>query len=194
MSKPQLFWVMPAAGEGGEPPYPDNSLPGPQPPFPRPPIIWGPNDPRPTPPIVIPPNGISDGVPTHPIYIPVYPAHPIVIPPGSLGPGIPTHPIVLPPYHPEHPIVIPPGSISDGVPEHPIVIPPGIWGPNDPRPTPPIHIPPMPQPPPHAPAEMPPSGYQWAYAFVPVIASWLWVAVDEHAMPHVEHHGSGLKR
>ena len=81
-----------------------------------PPGIWGPTDPRPSHPIVIiPPDAVAPGVPTHPIYIPVYPAHPIVIPPGSVAPGVPTHPIYLPP---------------------------GIWGPNDPRPTPPIVIPP----------------------------------------------------
>ena len=97
----------------------------------NPPGIWGPTDPRPTPPIVIPPDAISPGVPTHPIYIPVYPAHPIVIPPGAIGPGVPTHPIVLPPYEPAHPIVIPPGAIDGAHPEHPIVLPPplSIWGP-----------------------------------------------------------------
>lgn len=151
--------------------------------------IWGPTDPRPTPPIVIPPDSISDGVPTHPIFIPVYPAHPIVIPPGSIGPGIPAHPIVLPPYVPAHPIVLPPDSIAPGVPAHPIYIPPGIWGgANEPFPTPPIYIPRPPIDPPHAPAEMPPTNFQWAYAFVPVIASWLWVAVPESAMPHPEPH------
>lgn len=112
--------------------------------------IWGPTDPRPTPPIVIPPDSIGPGVPTHPIYlpvfpthpivippdavepgvpthpiyIPVYPMHPIVIPPEAIGPGVPTHPIVLPPYEPGHPIVLPPGSIDGAHPEHPIVIPP----------------------------------------------------------------------
>lgn len=92
---------------------------------PDPPLgIWGPTDPRPTPPIVIPPDAIKPGVPTHPIYIPVYPAHPIVIPPDSIGPGVPTHPIVLPPPIPAHPIVIPPDSIAPGVPTHPIVLPP----------------------------------------------------------------------
>ena len=79
-------------------------------------------------PIVIPPDLIAPGVPAHPIYIPVYPAHPIVIPPGSIGPGYPSHPIVLPPYHPEHPIVIPPEQLppieGQPHPEHPIVIPP----------------------------------------------------------------------
>jgi hypothetical protein len=99
--------------------------------------IWGPTDPFPTNPIVIPPDAIAPGVPTHPIYLPVYPAHPIVIPPNAIGPGVPTHPIVLPPYRPEHPIIIPPDSVSPGVPAHPIVLPgvpthpivlpPGIW-------------------------------------------------------------------
>lgn len=92
-----------------------------------PPEIWGGgNVPMPTPPIVIPPNAIGPGVPAHPIFIPVYPAHPIVIPPGAISPGVPTHPIVLPPPVPAHPIVIPPGSISPGpppIPAHPIALP-----------------------------------------------------------------------
>ena len=100
----------------------------------QPPGIWGGgNVPMPTPPIyIIPPDAISPGVPTHPIYIPVYPAHPIIIPPSAIGPGVPTHPIVLPPPCPAHPIVIPPDAISPGVPAHPIVLPPspplGFWG------------------------------------------------------------------
>jgi hypothetical protein len=98
---------------------------------------------------VIPPDAIAPVVPTHPIYIPVYPAHPIVIPPGSLGGGKPEHPIYLPPPVtglPEHPIVIPPDAVEPGVPSHPIVIPPpplGIWGGSPvPVPTPPIFLPP----------------------------------------------------
>jgi hypothetical protein len=95
---------------------------------------------------VIPPDAIAPGVPAHPIYIPVYPAHPIVIPPGAIAPGVPEHPIVLPPpVSPEHPIVIPPDAISPGVPAHPIVIPPvpplGIWGDVN-APTHPIVLPP----------------------------------------------------
>lgn len=118
----------------------------------RPPLgIWGPTDPRPTPPIVlpIPPDAIAPGVPTHPIYIPIFPAHPIVIPPDAIAPGVPTHPIVLPPIiwgpddpRPTPPIVIPPDAISPGVPTHPIVLPPEIWGPTDPRPGQPIYLPP----------------------------------------------------
>lgn len=101
---------------------------------PSPPGIWGGgNQPFPTPPIVIPPDAIAPGVPTHPIYIPVYPAHPIVIPPGSIDPGPPLrpeHPIVLPPFVPAHPIVIPPDAVAPGVPAHPIYLPPpgcGGW-------------------------------------------------------------------
>ena len=120
--------------------------------------IWGPTDPRPTPPIYIPIGGTPEtpNVPTHPIYLPVYPAHPIVLPPGPPvegGPPVPTHPIVLPPGEivpapPElslpiyFPIVpdntlpdVPPGG--GGEPQPPLV----IWGPDDPRPTPPIYIP-----------------------------------------------------
>lgn len=138
----------------------DNTLPG----------VEGPVDPgygidaglRPTHPIVIPPDAIGPGLPTHPIYLPVYPSHPIVIPPDSIGPGVPSHPIYLPVY-PSHPIVIPPDAVGPGLPTHPIVLPIypdaglppfpshpiapggpplGMWGPNDPRPTPPIVIPP----------------------------------------------------
>jgi hypothetical protein len=69
---------------------------------------------------VIPPDAIAPGVPTHPIYIPIYPAHPIVIPPDAIAPGVPAHPIVIPPEEQ----------------------PPGIWGGgNEPFPTPPIVIP-----------------------------------------------------
>lgn len=42
--------------------------------------------------------------------------------------------------------------------------PPGIWGPNDPRPTPPIHIPPMPPDPPNPEEPKPPppdGGWGW---------------------------------
>jgi hypothetical protein len=110
---------------------------------------------------VIPPDAISPGVPTHPIYIPVYPAHPIVIPPDTIGPGVPTHPIYIPPGiwgggnepFPTPPIVIipqPPGGKppvviwpSPGHPEHPIVIP---LPPLDVKPEHPIVLPPQ-QPP-----------------------------------------------
>lgn len=134
-----------------------------------PPGIWGPTDPRPQPPIyLLPPDAIAPGVPAHPIYIPVYPAHPIVLPPSSIAPGVPAHPIALPPGiwgptdpRPTHPIVLPPGWLGNGTPSHPIYLPPyvdntlpphvdnslpgdqpGIWGPTDPRPSHPIVIPP----------------------------------------------------
>ena len=115
----------------------------------NPPGIWGPTDPRPTPPIVlpIPPDAIAPGVPSHPIYIPVYPAHPIVIPPGAISPGVPAHPIVLPPPRPEHPIVIPPDAVSPGVPAHPIALPGDPWWP-------PV------DPPAHPPA----GDWEWAYS------------------------------
>lgn len=112
---------------------------------PEPPLgIWGPTDPRPTHPICIPPDAIAPGVPTHPIFLPVYPSHPIVIPPDGLAPGVPTHPIYLPVY-PSHPIVIPPDAVAPGVPTHPIVLPPypdnTLPGPPN-VPTHPIVIPP----------------------------------------------------
>lgn len=58
---------------------------------------------------------------------------------------------VDPSLKPEHPIApggpvfpVDPGyGVSEGHPEHPIYNPPGIWGPTDPRPTPPIVIPPL---------------------------------------------------
>jgi len=120
---------------GGGPVVPPES-PG------EPPLgIWGPTDPRPTPPIYIPVpppvEGGGDEHPEHPIYIPVYPAHPIVIP----------LPPVEPPTdggdaHPEHPIYLPPVVWPPLPPKPPL----GIWGPTDPRPTPPIYLP-LPTPP-----------------------------------------------
>jgi hypothetical protein len=102
-------------------------------------------------------------VPTHPIYIPVYPSHPIVIPPNAIGPGVPTHPIVLPPPIPTHPIVIPPDAIEPGTPSHPIVLPPSppltIWGGGGVG----DYIDagfPMPQPPP----AMPAGGGKWVFS------------------------------
>lgn len=104
----------------------------------EPPGIWGPTDPRPTPPIYItlPPDCVDPGVPSHPIYLPIYPAHPIVIPPDAVAPGVPTHPIYLPPVvwpgpgYPAHPIYIPPGSLGGGKPTHPIALPPPeVWPP-----------------------------------------------------------------
>lgn len=136
-----------------------------------PPGIWGgANEPFPTPPIVIPipPGAIQPDppIPTHPIYIPVYPAHPIVIPPSAIAPGVPAHPIVLPPYVPAHPIVIPPDAIEPGVPAHPIVIPlpPSIW---PGVPTHPIVLPPEPGQPPGAGA----GEGRWVYT---MMYGWVW--------------------
>lgn len=56
--------------------------------------------------------------------------------------------------------IIPPGGSGDAHPEHPIYYPPGIWGPTDPRPSPPIAnvpgLPPMPDQPPDVPPDAPP--------------------------------------
>lgn len=123
-----------------EPPRPDNSLP-----------LFPSN------PIYLPIGGTPDtpNVPSNPIYLPVYPSHPIVFPPeidNSLPGGekpVVTPPIYIPPeeinpYPPtaEHPIYWP------IVPDNTLPVPPGgtqpplvIWGPNDPRPSPPIFIP-----------------------------------------------------
>jgi hypothetical protein len=82
---------------GGPPLYPDQGLPGQQPGVSHP-IAPG-------------------GKPPFPSQGPGFPTNPIVIPPGALAPGIPSHPIYWPIYpdqglpgaqpHPEHPIVIP---------------------------------------------------------------------------------------
>jgi hypothetical protein len=66
-----------------------------------------------------------------------------VIPPNAIGPGLPTHPIVLPPPGPVDPGYSPPWANVPvdpgyGIPEGGL----GTWGPNDPRPTPPIVLPP----------------------------------------------------
>jgi hypothetical protein len=90
---------------GGGPPVPTHPIyipivpehpiviPPEQPEPPQPPLgIWGPTDPRPTNPIYLPIGGTPDtpNVPTHPIYIPVYPSHPIVLPPEENGDLKPT--------------------------------------------------------------------------------------------------------
>jgi hypothetical protein len=156
---PQSFYALITPLTPGTPEHP--IAPGGEPPG-----IW-PSPGHPAHPIVIvPPGAIAPGVPTQPIYLPVYPMHPIVIPPGSLGGGKPEHPIYLPPGiwgpndpFPTHPIVIPPDAVSPGVPAHPIVIPPpplGIWGgSNQPFPTPPIFLPPP------APGEERPRLIEW---------------------------------
>ena len=147
---PFLAMITPLT-QGAHPEHPI-ALPPQQPPRP-------PSDAHPEHPIVIPPDAIAPGVPTHPIYIPVYPAHPIVIPPEAIAPGVPTHPIILPPPHPEHPIVLPPDSIGPGVPDHPIELPPSAA----------------------------PPGYDWKQQFVPATeAHWEWTLVPEP--PHVEHY------
>lgn len=127
-------------------------------------------------PIVIPiPPGVINPdppIPTHPIYLPVYPMHPIVIPPGSIGgdPPKPEHPIVLPPYVPGHPIVIPPGIIDGVHPEHPIYLPPVISGG-------PGSLPPWVMPPIFYPPSQPPSGGggagsgKWVYS---PAYGWVW--------------------
>jgi len=153
--------------------------PGGYPSLPAPPlVIWGPPSPMPTPPIYIQiPPGVIGGtppLPAHPIWLPVWPSHPIVIPPDAIGPGVPTHPIVIPPIDdpsPSHPIFLPPGSIAPGTPSHPIYLPPVIWGPPDPRPTPPIYLPggpgnPLPPIPPGTP-EAPMANPINIYAHVP---------------------------
>ena len=60
-------------GPGSLPPFPDNSLPVP-PPHPEHPIV------------IIPPGAIDGAHPSHPIFLPVYPAHPIELPPDQPSP------------------------------------------------------------------------------------------------------------
>jgi len=64
----------------------------------------------------------------------------------------------------------------DEPPPRPQPRPPGIWGPTDPRPTPPIYIPPKPVDPPVDPqppgdlvVKPPPEGGGWAY-----VSAWGW--------------------
>ena len=150
-----------------------------------PPEIWGPPNmppgfwgggmgpgvkppPIPAHPIVIPPDAIAPGVPTHPIYIPIYPAHPIVIPPGAIAPGVPTHPIVLPPPHPAHPIVIPPDSIAPGVPSHPIALPGDPWWGTEP------------------PTQPPSGGWEWVYS---PIYGWVLLPPGEGGKPQPPSEG-----
>jgi hypothetical protein len=112
--QPFLAMIMPVGGG----PYPDNTLPGPQPPTGGPPGIWGPTDPRPTHPIAgVPPGGgggqppgiwgPTDPRPTPPIYIPPEGSPP---PLGIWGPTDPRPGTGLPGPQPkpEHPIVLPP--------------------------------------------------------------------------------------
>ena len=94
--------------------------------------------------VISPVEAPSDAHPDHtqPGDIP-HPEHPIFypLPPGApVDPeyGVPdTHPdqgLPAPQPHPEHPIVLPPDSGGWLPPLY-------IWGPNDPRPTPPIAMP-----------------------------------------------------
>jgi len=73
--------------------------------------------------------------PEHPIYYPLPPGAPVY--PDQGLPGDQPHPDHTLPGaqpHPEHPIVLPPDSGG--------WLPVYIWGPGDPRPNPPIYIPP----------------------------------------------------
>jgi hypothetical protein len=124
--QPFYALISPMQGGGGQPPYPDQGLPGPQPGYgPRPdntlpgqpPGIWGGgNVPMPTPPIYNPgggggqPPGIWGGgnvpMPTPPIYFPPEGGQP---PQGNWGPPRPDHTLPGEPPRPTHPIVLPPG-------------------------------------------------------------------------------------
>ena len=125
-------------------------------------VLEGSGGEHPAHPIVIPPDSIAPGVPTHPIYIPVYPDQglPEEQPHPDQGlPGDQPYPDQGLPGeqpHPEHPIIIPPDAIAPGVPEHPIVIPPDGSPPyvdntlpgDLPHPAHPIELPPLPEIPP----------------------------------------------
>lgn len=118
-----------SGGGGGGGNYPDNTLPGPQPPpgYPSHPIYWPPYPDNSLPPFpahpIAPGGGRPPGYPSHPIFYPPYPdqglppfpAHPIA--PGGPPLGIwgppgpwPGHPIAPggPPAYPSHPIFWPP--------------------------------------------------------------------------------------
>lgn len=100
----------------GQPPRPDQTLPGDLP-HPEHPIYW------PLPP----------GAPVDPEYgIPEDGPHPDHTLPGAQP--RPDHDLPGAQPHPEHPIVLPPDS-GGWKPVY-------IWGPTDPRPTPPIVLPP----------------------------------------------------
>jgi len=74
--------------------------------------------------------------PEHPIYYPLPPGAPVDPSYGIPEEGVPHPDHTLPgdQPHPEHPIVLPPDS-GGWKPVY-------IWGPGDPRPTPPIAFPP----------------------------------------------------
>jgi len=119
---------------GGSPPRPDQGLPGPQP--------------TPTPPEWMLPH------PENPIYYPLPPGAPVY--PDQGLPGEQPHPDQgLPGSQPRPDNTLPgsqpkPDQGLPAFPSHPIVLPPDsggwepvyIWGPGDPRPTPPIALPP----------------------------------------------------
>lgn len=89
----------------------------------QPPGIWPSPGPLPHPEHPIAPGGPPPGTWPPPGGMPA-PEHPIVIPPDAVAPGVPTHPIYLPVY-PAHPIVIPPeGTPPEEKP--PAVVPPGL--------------------------------------------------------------------
>jgi len=115
--KPFLAIISPVGGVSGA--HPDHELPQPQPPTGAPPA----------------PDHTLPGdlpVPSHPIFYPLPPGAPV-----DPDYGVPdTHPdqgLPAPQPHPEHPIVLPPDSGG--------WLPLYIWGPTDPRPTPPIVLP-----------------------------------------------------
>jgi hypothetical protein len=119
-----LAWITPINMSA----YPDQGLPKPQPP--KPPLsIWGPGDGRPTNPIVLP---LPPDAPYPDQGLPGNQPYPDQGLPGDQPKPDNTLPGAQP--KPEHPIYLPPGSGAWD--------PVFIWGPSDPRPTPPIVIPP----------------------------------------------------
>ncbi len=153
---------------------------------PQPPLgIWGPTDPRPSHPIAgVPPGGAwpqpprPPGVPTHPIYWPPYPDQGL---PGNQPypdqglPGNQPYPDQGLPGNQPYPDQGLPGG-QGGRPTHPIYFPPVIWGPGDPRPTPPIAIPPgLPPTLPEGPA------IEWKVGWTPVTG---WIVVGIPTGPH----------
>jgi len=130
----------------------------------------------------LPPGGgtpPSGGYPDHtlPGDIP-RPEHPIYYP---LPPGVPVDPEYGIPEDGPHPDQGLPGEQPS--PEHPIVLPPDegsgwlpvyIWGPSDPRPTPPIALPP--------PGEMPEGPIEWKAGWT-AATGWIVVGVPSAPAP-----------
>lgn len=107
--------------------------------------------------------------PEHPIYYPLPPGAPVDPEYGIPEDGPrPDQGLPGPQPHPEHPIVLPPDSGG--------WLPVFIWGPTDPRPTPPIALPPA--------GEMPEGPIDWKCGWT-ATTGWVVVGIPtgEHVTP-----------